>query len=99
MGRKAGEDVGASYCHHQGINNFYLWTFQLKLQEKTKRLKLNATKGGNQIFEYSKNFQIIYGSLCLDTVGSLGAVKMNTCTKPSKSQEWDYDNIVSKYIF
>ena len=66
MGRKDGQDAGATFCHGQG---------------------------GNQIFEYSKTHQLATGALCLDTNGSPGVVKMNTCNKGSKSQQWDYDNM------
>jgi polypeptide N-acetylgalactosaminyltransferase len=68
MGRKAGEDAGATFCHGQG---------------------------GNQIFEFSKSNNLITGLLCLDTMGAPGVVKMSNCNKGAKSQQWDYDNMVS----
>jgi len=65
MGRKANEDVGASFCHGQG---------------------------GNQVLEYSKAHHLVSGSLCLDTKGAQGIVKMANCDKNSRSQKWEYDN-------
>lgn len=53
-------------------------------------------KGGNQIFEYSKNHQLAAGNSCLDTNGVQGVVKLNNCSKRQRSQQWDYDNMVVK---
>lgn len=58
-------------------------------------------QGGNQLFEYSKAHHIAMGVLCLDTNGSNGVVKLKTCNKGARHQQWDYDNIVRliKYKF
>lgn len=48
-------------------------------------------KGGNQLFEFSKHHNIITGTLCLDSTGGPGVVKLNTCKKDTLSQQWDYD--------
>jgi polypeptide N-acetylgalactosaminyltransferase len=51
-------------------------------------------QGGNQLFEYSKVHHIAMGTLCLDTNGSNGVVKLKTCNKGARHQQWDYDNAV-----
>jgi len=54
-------------------------------------------QGGNQLFEYSKLHHIAMGSVCLDTNGSHGAVKLNKCKADSRSQQWDYDNFSQNF--
>lgn len=51
-------------------------------------------QGGNQVFEYSKNHNLVSGNLCLDSSGSHGPVKLSSCHHTSKNQQWDYDNLV-----
>lgn len=50
-------------------------------------------QGGNQLIEYSKAHEIRSGSLCLDTNGLPGVVKLRNCQPNHRSQQWDYDNI------
>jgi hypothetical protein len=50
--------------------------------------------GGNQIFEYSKTHNLVAGNICLDSVGSAGVVKMKTCNRNKKSQQWEFDHSV-----
>jgi hypothetical protein len=38
------------------------------------------------------------GALCLDTNGVAGVVKMNSCNKGSRSQQWDFDNFVIIFV-
>ena len=51
-------------------------------------------KGGNQLFIYTKAHLLSMGTLCLDTNGSDGVVKLKNCNKSMRSQQWDYDNMV-----
>lgn len=74
--------------------NFCLDTMGRKANEDAGATFCHG-QGGNQIFEYSKANQLVTGLLCLDTNGSVGVVKMNNCNRASRSQQWDYDNMVS----
>lgn len=53
-----------------------------------------------QIFQYSKKYQLTYQSLCLDSHGKKGSVKIEMCVSNLTSQEWNYDNEVKfEYVY
>jgi len=76
---------------NQGIN-FCIDTMGRKENEDAGASFCHG-QGGNQLFEYSKAHHIAMGTLCLDTNGSNGVVKLKTCNKQARHQQWDYDNI------
>ena len=73
--------------------NFCIDTMGRKMNEDAGASMCHG-QGGNQLFEFSKSHQIKVGTQCLDTKGNPGAVKIVDCNLNTRSQQWDYDNMV-----